>query len=767
MKALVIGASGMTGGALMRALEQYGAEAIGTYQHRRINGATLSLDIRDRNAVDDCLRDVQPDVVFLAVNPAGGVDYCEGNPEDARSIHIEGTCNVATAAGACGATVVYYSTDYIFDGAAGPYSEEDEPAPVNAYGRTKWEAEEILRKIAPKHLILRTTAVYGWDRTSKNFAMQIWERLETGKATKVPNDQWCNPTLAEYLAEVSIRLVQAGAEGVFNVVGQDRMARSELATALARCMALDPELIVPVPTSELGSAAARPLQGGLQTEKLQDFLGTEPLGLYESLKRLRRHWRADTYVSGGPGTTTTEADELKQEILDKVKQYYHIAHKPQQFIPFKSRINYAGTVFGEEEIVNLVDSSLVFWLTMGPFAQQFEQRLKRFFGSKDFLMVNSGSSANLTAVMTMMSDQLEHPLRAGDEVLTPAVTFPTTLAPIVQSGLIPVFVDCEVGTYNINPNLLEDAISDKTRAIIVPHTLGNPCDMDVICDLAKRHDLYLMEDSCDALGSTFRGKQVGTFGDIATLSFFPAHHITTGEGGGVVVNSANLVRIARSVRDWGRDCWCAPGESNTCGKRFGWQLGELPKGYDHKFTYSNIGFNFKPTDMQAAVGVGQLNRLDDFGEKRRQNFKRFYKGLEEYQDQLILPTLDPRSDPSWFGFPITTKNGASRQELVQWLESANIETRQVFAGNILRQPAYKNIRHRVHGTLEESDRVMRDTFFIGVYPGLTDEMAEFILTRFKEFFAGSKSSSQEVFAASKSSSQKFLDRGESTDKLAA
>ena len=257
--------------------------------------------------------------------------------------------------------------------------------------------------------------------------------------------------------------------------------------------------------------------------------------------------------------------------------------------------------------------------------------------------------------------------------------------------------------------------------------------MDVICDLVERHGLYLIEDSCDALGSTFRDKLVGTFGDLTTLSFFPAHHITTGEGGGVGVNNAKLTRIARSVRDWGRDCWCAPGESNTCGKRFGCQLGGLPKGYDHKFTYSNIGYNFKPTDMQAAVGVAQLDRLPGFIEKRRQNFKRLYQGLESYQEYLVLPTLDPRSNPSWFGLPITTKNGLSRLELVHWLETANIETREVFGGNILRQPAYANIRHRVHGTLDESDRIMQDTFFIGVYPGLTEEMVEFILGRFKEF----------------------------------
>ena len=734
MKALVIGASGMVGGALMRALEQSGAEAVGSYRSRPIDGGSLKLDVTDRDAVESCLRDVKPDVVFLAVNPAGGVDYCQSHPEEARGINVTGTRNVAAAAVRCGAKIVFYSTDYIFDGKAGPYTEEDQPSPISVYGETKWEAEEVIRGLTPHHLILRTTAVFGWDRASRNFAVQVWEALQAGNPLRVASDQLGNPTLADYLAEVSVRLVQMGATGVLNVVGKDRVPRSELAKALARVMALDPELVKPVPTSELGQKATRPLQGGLRTEKLAKLLGTEPQDLNDALRRLRRHWRAETYVAHGPRPIASEAEQLKQEILGKVRQYYQVAHKPREFVPLQTRVNYAGRVFGEEEMVNLVDSALDFWLTMGPYAELFEQKLRRFFGAKDFLAVNSGSSANLVAVLALMSSQLERPLRPGDEVITPAVTFPTTLAPIVHSGLVPVFVDCEVGTYNINPNLLEDAISEKTRAIMVPHTLGNPCDMDIICDLVKRYDLYLVEDCCDALGSTFRGRLVGTFGDLATLSFFPAHHITLGEGGGVIVNKANLGRIARSVRDWGRDCWCAPGESNTCGKRFGWQLGGLPGGYDHKFTYSNIGYNFKPTDMQAAIGVAQLDRLPGFAEKRRQNFVRFFEGLEPYQDCLILPARDSRCDPSWFGFPITVKNGLSRLELVQWLENSNIETREVFGGNILRQPAYANIRHRVHGTLEESDRIMCDTFFIGVYPGLTGEMTEFILARFKEFF---------------------------------
>ena len=733
MKALVIGASGMVGGALIRALEQSGAEAVGSYRSRPAEGAGVKLDVRDRDAVESCLRAERPDVVFLAVNPAGGVDRCEDNPEEAREIIVTGARNVASAAG-CGAKVVYYSSDYVFDGEAGPYTEEDRPSPVSVYGRAKWDAEEAIRELAPDHLIVRTTAVFGWDRATRNFAMQVWEALQAGKPLRVPDDQWGNPTLADFLAEVSVRLVQMGAGGLFNVVGKDRMPRSDLARALATAMALNPDLIVPVPTAELRQTARRPLQGGLNTGKLTAALGTEPPGLSEAVKRLRRTWRADTHAAPGPKPVSSEAEELKREILEKVRQYHRVAHSPREFVPFKTRVSYAGRVFGEDEMVNLVDSGLDFWLTLGPYGELFEQKLRRHFGAKGFAAVNSGSAANLVAVLTLMSAQLERPLKPGDEVITPAVTFPTTLSPIVHSGLIPVFVDCEVGTYNINPHLLEGAISAKTRAIMIPHTLGNPCDMDIVCDLVERYGLYLIEDCCDALGSTFRGKQVGTFGDLATLSFFPAHHITTGEGGGVVANRGNLARIVRSVRDWGRDCWCAPGESNTCGRRFGWQLGELPKGYDHKFTYSNIGYNFKPTDMQAAIGVAQLDRLGDFEERRRRNFARLYRGLEPYREYLILPTLDPRSNPSWFGFPITVRNGLSRLELVQWLESANIETRQVFGGNILRQPAYADIAHRVYGTLEESDRVMRDTFFIGVYPGLTGEMMEFILERFRAFF---------------------------------
>ncbi len=733
MKALVIGASGLVGGALLRVLERSGIEVVGTFWSSPLDRAS-KLDVTDPGAVRSCLKAVKPDVVFVAVNTPGGVDYCEDHPDEVYALNVQGTENIVRSAAGYGGRIIYYSTDYIFDGKAGPYSEEDTACPISVYGQTKWEAERVIQALGPAHLILRTTAVFGWNRASRNFAMQVWDCLQTGKPMRVPHDQWCNPTHVDYLAEVSVRLVQMGAQGIFSVVGKDRMPRSELGKALARAMVLDPALIIPVPTSELGQRASRPLQGGLKTRKLEQTLGTEPLDLNDSLKRFRRQWRADTHITHGPRPVSTEAEQLEQEILERVRQYYELVHKPRQFVPYKTRIQYAGRVFGAEEMVNLVDSALDFWLTLGPYGELFEQKMKQFLGARDFVLVNSGSTANLTAVLALMSTQLENPLKPGDEVITPAVTFPTTLAPIVHSGLIPVFVDCEVGTYNINPHLVEPAISEKTRAIMVPHTLGSPCDMDIICDLARRYNLYLVEDSCDALGSTFRGELVGTFGDLATISFFPAHQITLGEGGGVVINDPRFSRIIRSVRDWGRDCWCAPGESNTCGKRFGWQLGELPKGYDHKYTYSNLGYNFKPTDMQAAIGVAQVERLGEFTEKRRRNFSRLYRGLEHLQDRLVLPRLDSRANPSWFGFPITTKGGLSRQELVQFLENANIETRQVFAGNILCQPGYRQISHRVHGSLEQSNIIMRDAFFIGVYPGLTDEIIDFVVEQFVRFF---------------------------------
>lgn len=734
MRALIIGASGLVGASVSRVLGRNGAEVTGTTWGSEIPGLRL-LDIANGEVVREVFSAVLPEVVVLAENTPDGMDRCECEPGLAEAVNVEGTCHVASAAAACGARLVYYSSDDIFDGMLGPYSEDEPPSPLSVYGKSQWTAEELLRELLPgRHLIIRTTAVYGWNRTSPNFAMFVWAQLQAGKRIRVANDQWCNPTLADYLAEVTAQLIDMGTAGVVNVAGRERATRFDMAVALARTMALDKDLITSVTTAELGQSARHPLQGGLKTEKLRRLLGTEPLTLAESMQRLRRAWRADTHVTHGSAAVSSEALRLKSEINTKVAEYYRLVHAPKAFVPFQSRVNYAGRVFGAEEMVNLVDSALDFWLTLGPWGELFEHKMKKWLGLRDFALVNSGSSANLTAVMALMSAQLPNPLRSGDEVITPAVTFPTTVSPLVHSGMIPVFVDCEAGTYNINPNLIEEAIGPKTRAIMVPHTLGNPCDLDALCDLARRHNLFLVEDACDALGSKFRGRLIGTFGDLSTFSFFPAHHMTMGEGGGVATNDPRLARIVRSVRDWGRDCWCAPGESNTCGRRFGWQLGDLPRGYDHKYIYSNLGYNFKPTEMQAAIGVAQLDRLPEFCDRRRRNFQVLYKGLQEFEDRLLLPRLDPRSDPAWFGLPLTVRDGTSRNELVQFLEAANIETRQIFGGNILKQPAFRDAPSRIHGTLEQTDRVMRDSFFIGVYPGLTNAMLEFVLERFAAFF---------------------------------
>lgn len=436
-----------------------------------------------------------------------------------------------------------------------------------------------------------------------------------------------------------------------------------------------------------------------------------------------------------PIKTKKNPAEIKKQIHKLAVEFYKTQHEKKRFEPGKSKIHYAGRVFDEKEIFNGIDAVLDFWLTLGSFGEKFEENLKSFLGVRDVILVNSGSSANLVAVAALCCNELEKPLRKGDEVITPAVTFPSTLAPLVLYGLVPVFLDCEMGTYNMDCSRLEEALGPKVKAILVPHTLGNFCNMDKLIAFAKEHDLLLLEDSCDALGSQWDGRYAGTFGELGTISFYPAHHITMGEGGAIVTDNGRLAKILRSLRDWGRDCWCKTGVSNTCQKRFGWQLGTLPFGYDHKYIYTHIGFNLKPTDIQAAIGVAQLAKLPQFIEQRRKNFAEIYKRLSPLQDFFILPRWHEKAVPSWFGFPITIKENApfSRAAMIQWLEEQLIETRLLFAGNIVRQPAYQQIPHRVVGELTNSDAVMNRTFFIGVYPGITDEMVEYIEEQFKRF----------------------------------
>jgi CDP-6-deoxy-D-xylo-4-hexulose-3-dehydrase len=437
-----------------------------------------------------------------------------------------------------------------------------------------------------------------------------------------------------------------------------------------------------------------------------------------------------------PAAQSDEAQKLRAQILDLVGRYAALAHPEPVFAAGTSAVPVSGKVYGEPELRLLVDSSLDFWLTTGRFNDAFEAALARVFGARWALTCNSGSSANLLAVSALTSPLLgDAALREGDEVITCAAGFPTTVNPILQNGLVPVFVDVDIPTYNIRADLIEAAITPRTRAIVIAHALGNPFDLATVSDIAKRHDLRLIEDCCDALGATYGGRPVGSFGDAATLSFYPAHHITTGEGGAVFVNRSLMKRAVESIRDWGRDCWCAPGQDNTCQKRFGWQLGELPHGYDHKYTYGHLGYNLKMTDMQAAVGLAQLDRLDGFIAARRRNFALLKVGLADLEDVLILPEATPGSEPSWFGFPLTLRADApfSREELIAELNTHRIGTRNFFGGNLVRQPYMQGRQFRVAGDLATSDVVMRRTFWIGVYPGLGMPQIDFMIDRLRAF----------------------------------
>jgi CDP-6-deoxy-D-xylo-4-hexulose-3-dehydrase len=433
---------------------------------------------------------------------------------------------------------------------------------------------------------------------------------------------------------------------------------------------------------------------------------------------------------------TDKAAALRQQILELTAQFHAEAFPRNEFVPGTSTVPVSGKVIGPDDICSVVDSALDGWFTTGRFAKDFERKLARFLGVRSASLVNSGSSANLVALSALTSPKLgDRQLRPGDEVITVAAGFPTTVNPILQNRLVPVFLDVTLPTYEVDVTQLEAAYSSKTKAVMIAHTLGNVFDLDAITAFCKKHGLWLVEDCCDALGSTYKGQKVGTFGDIATVSFYPAHHITMGEGGAVLTDKPALQVLIDSFRDWGRDCWCEPGVDNTCGKRFDWQLGSLPCGYDHKYTYSHVGYNLKATDMQAALGVSQIEKLPQFIERRKQNFaylKQAFKPLEEF---LVLPVATEHSDPSWFGFPIGVRTNApfTRDQLTRALEAQKIGTRLLFAGNLLRQPAYEGYEYRVVGELTNTDFVMNQVFWIGVYPGLTETMLDFIAKTAMDF----------------------------------
>jgi CDP-6-deoxy-D-xylo-4-hexulose-3-dehydrase len=437
--------------------------------------------------------------------------------------------------------------------------------------------------------------------------------------------------------------------------------------------------------------------------------------------------------------TPSRADELRAQILELTREYHAAAFPEREFVAGESPVPVAGRVFDGDEVEHLVDASLDFWLTTGRFAATFEKRFAKVFGRRHAILVNSGSSANLVACSALTSQKLgKRRIAPGDEVITVATGFPTTVNPIIQNGGVPVFLDVDVPTYNVDVTHLEDALTSRTRAVMMAHTLGNPFDLATITAFCEEHDLFLVEDCCDAVGTTYDGRHVGSFGEFATTSFYPAHHITMGEGGCVITNKGRLKVLAESFRDWGRDCWCDPGKENTCGKRFDQQFGTMPHGYDHKYVYSHIGYNLKLTDMQAAVGVAQLDKLDVFVAARRANFARLHAGLTDLEEVFLLPEATPRSDPSWFGFPIAVRPEApvDRAEVVRHLDARNIHTRLLFGGNLLRQPAYRDIPHRVVGDLRNADFVMDNAFWIGVYPGLDDSQIDYVLETLHEVAGG-------------------------------
>ncbi|MCP4648159.1 MAG: lipopolysaccharide biosynthesis protein RfbH [bacterium] len=435
---------------------------------------------------------------------------------------------------------------------------------------------------------------------------------------------------------------------------------------------------------------------------------------------------------------------LKAIIFGKTENYYSTIHQlsqPSEFEPGKSKIHYGGRVFDEKEMINLIDSSLDFWLTTGKYAQKFEKEFAEFLGVKSCLLTNSGSSANLLAFMALTSDLLDdRKIARGDEVITVAAAFPTTVSPIVQYGAIPVFVDVELETYNVDCAQLEDAISERTKAVMLAHTLGNPFNINKIQEFCNKHNLWLIEDNCDALGSEYAGRYTGTFGDIATCSFYPPHHITMGEGGAVLTGDSLLKKILLSFRDWGRDCQCNSGQDNLCGKRFSSQLGELPYGYDHKYVYSHFGYNLKLTDMQAAIGCAQLEKLPDFIRTRRKNHALLLQGLKKHEDKFLLPSPTKNSKPSWFGFMLTLRDGTgfTRKAIVDHLEEKGIQTRMLFSGNLINHPCFNYMRrkecgHRIVGQLKNTDKIMHDSFWLGVYPGMTTEKTEFVIDTLSDF----------------------------------
>ncbi|MGF1507188.1 MAG: lipopolysaccharide biosynthesis protein RfbH [Anaerolineae bacterium] len=747
-RVFVTGGTGFVGSHLVRRLVEEGAIvsvlARGTSDPWRIGSMldavdVLDVDICDESALRAAVGRVQPEIVFHLA--AAGVHDPFITEEVALRGNLQGTINVMRAAAAADVRrIVHTGTSYEY----GDTAQAGHISPISIYAASKaaaWAFCQMYTRTSGWPIVtLRLFQVYGPGQRSTLIPTAI-EAGQNGLEFAITEGEQVRDWV--YIDDVVeafiLAAVTEGIEGrTYDVATGHGMNIRDIVQELFTHF---PEAhlqigALPYRPGEVWSLIGNP-------EPLKDELGWEPhVTIPEGLAQTIAAYQSETRPSGSSHQAaqikTNQADALHAEILDKVRAYYAHQHAPQEWIPGESKVQYAGRVFDEHEMRNMTEAVLEFWLTAGRWSQRFEKAFRSYLGVREVIPVDSGSSANLVAMTTLRSRQLRtRPLEPGDEVITTAVAFPTTLAPIVQNGLVPVLVDSEVGHYNIDVNQLEAALSPQPRALFITHTLGTPVEMDTLMAFAREHDLYVIEDNCDALGSTYDGKLTGTFGDLATSSFYPAHHITMGEGGAVYTNRPQLAKIARTIRDWGRDCWCGyiNPPNGRCGKRFEWEVDGIEGHYDHRYLYTEIGYNLKVTDAQAAVGVAQMEKLPEFVATRKRNFRILYEGLKPYEPFFILPTWSSRADPSWFAFPITLRADLpfNRNDLQRFLEGRRIETRLLFAGNILKQPGYRSIPHRTVGDLHVANEVMRNTMFIGVYPGLGRPQLAYVLEAFHDF----------------------------------
>jgi len=755
-RVLVTGATGFIGSHLTRRLVAEGARVSAfmraTSDRRSLADAldrvsVHEVDIGDADGVSAAMARIRPEVVFHLA--AIGMSEPFISPKVAMRVNVHGTLHLLEAAHQLGVRrFVHSGTAYEYGDAArsDPLAKEGLD-PINIYAASKAAAWAFVRMYARTYglpaVTMRLFAVYGPGQPPKTLVPSaVCAALEGRDFPMTPGEQMRDFVFVSDVVEGYLRAATApGVEGVSIDLGAGQAwTIGEVVTRLFELAGSQGKPLVGALPYRPGETmkqvadtrAARELLNWQATTSLED-------GLRQTVEWYRQSPGVVTFaapVTRHPSPATLQS--LREDIFDKVAEYYRARHADRTFVPGQTRVHYAGRMFDERELINAVDAALDFQLTHGRFGPEFERKLVEFLGVREVIPVNSGSSANLIAVATLCAQQLKNRLRPGDEVITPAMTFPTTLAPLVQNQLVPVLVDCQLGSYNIDVDQLEATYSPRVRALFIPHTLGNPVEMDKVMAFAQAHDLFVIEDTCDALGSKYAGQFVGTFGHLGTLSFYPAHHITTGEGGAVFTNSHRLARLARVLRDWGRDCFCGYDNprNGKCGRRFEREIPGMPGTYDHRYFFTEIGYNLKLTEFQAAIGVAQMGKLPDFIARRKRHFRLIYDALKRFEEFLILPQWSARADPSWFAFPLCVREGApfGRKELTTFLESRNIETRYLFAGNILHQPGYQNIQARVVGDLANSDVVMRSAFFVGVYPGLDEARITYMLEQFQEFF---------------------------------